>query len=90
MGLLENLRKPTLCGLALFDTVLALLGVYLLILLIRNQFELKLSLIEIVLISLIITIPLGVISHALLGIATPLNCKLGIANSNACKNVRKM
>jgi len=90
MGILSEMRRPTIFGLTIFDTILSIIGLYLLILLVRVQMKLGISLLTTFVLAILVAIPLSIIAHKLLDIPTPLTCKLGLFSSTKCIGVREM
>lgn len=87
MSLLADLRKHTMFGFTVFDTVLAfLMTMFIVYVIIRLSNPTVASLI----IALVVTIPLGVMIHYMTNTPTPLNCKLGLATAQQCVGIRRM
>lgn len=79
-NIITNLRSYRILGLALFDVVTAILGTVTLFVVAKLIWFPSLSTSTFVLAGVITAIPLGVVAHALLGINTTLNYRLGLSN----------
>ena len=71
MGVIEDLRKPRIANIALFDLILAML--------VTEILFRKANLPDYY--GVIATIPIGIVVHYLLGVNTQLNYMLGISQS---------
>jgi hypothetical protein len=76
--ILTTLRVPRIKGISIFDLVTAFLGMVLLALFIHKLGITTYSKFELVVIAILLTIPLGIIVHYVLGIHTVINSYLGL------------
>lgn len=75
MSLLKTLRTPRIGGIALFDLTTAFIGVFLVLWFLFPRVDKK----KLVAITLVITLPIGIVVHAMFHIPTMLNYYLGIS-----------
>lgn len=74
-----SIRKYRIFGIAIFDTVLALIGLVGLFLLARWKHFPNLSIWPFIITGIILTIPIGIFFHVLFGVNTTLNYRLGLS-----------
>lgn len=77
---IEEIRKNKIFGLAIFDLVLGMLGLVMVFILTRQLFFPKLPIQNFIFAAILLTIPLGIVSHVIFGIDTTLNYRLGLSN----------
>ena len=77
---LQQLRKYRIGGIALFDLVFAMIGTILIFMAIHKAHYGNLNGTRFVLAGILLTIPLGIFFHALFGIDTNLNHRIGLSN----------
>jgi len=76
---LQNLRRPRVCGLVVFDTLLALIGLIIVFIIAWKVYFSKLPFMNFVAVSVFILFPLAIFSHILVGVNTHLNYNLGLS-----------
>ncbi len=76
---LKTVRLPRVCGLVVFDTLVALIGLVIILIIAWKVHFRTLPLGNFVAVSLLILFPLAIFSHILAGVNTPLNYKLGLS-----------
>lgn len=76
---LAKIRSYRIFGLAIFDLVSALLGTILIVLWAKKKHFPDLPVQPFLWTALIVTIPLGVVTHILFGTNTTLNYRLGVS-----------
>ncbi len=77
--ILQNLRRPRICGIVVFDTVLALIGLIIVLIIAWKVHFSKLPFMNFVAVSVFILFPLAIFSHILVGVNTTLNYNLGLS-----------
>ena len=77
---LQELRRPRVCGLVVFDTLLALIGLIVILTIAWKVHFSKLPYMNFVIVSFLILFPLAIFSHILVGVDTTLNYKLGLSD----------
>ena len=76
---LQELRRPRVCGLVVFDTILALIGLVVILSIAWKVHFSKLPYINFAVVSFLILFPLAIFSHILVGVDTTLNYNLGLS-----------
>jgi glycopeptide antibiotics resistance protein len=76
---MDNIRDYRIFGVAIFDLVLASIGVVLLMLIFRQTFRPKSPALPYILAGLVVVIPIGIFVHAAFDVKTHLNWKLGLS-----------
>jgi hypothetical protein len=76
---MNQIRKYKIFGLAIFDLVSAILGMISIFIIIRTVRFPKLELWKFIIWAIIVTIPVGIVFHILLGVNTQLNYNLGLS-----------
>lgn len=77
---IQDLRKHKLFGLAIFDLVISLIFIIALFMISWKIHFKKLQWFKFVLAGILLTIPVGIVSHVLFGVDTQLNYNLGLSN----------
>ena len=77
---LQELRRPRVCGLVVFDTLLALIGLVVILTIAWKVHFRKLPYMNFVIVSFLILFPLAIFSHILVGVNTTLNYNLGLSD----------
>lgn len=77
---MKKLRSLRLFNIAVFDLVTAFLGMLLLFWLLHRVYYPHLNLGSFIIAALVLTIPVGILFHVLLGINTQLNYTLGLSD----------
>ena len=78
--ILQELRRPRVCGLVVFDTLLALIGLVVILTIAWKVHFRKLPYMNFVIVSFFILFPLAIFSHILVGVNTTLNYNLGLSD----------
>ncbi len=78
--ILQELRRPRVCGLVVFDTLLALIGLVVILTIAWKVHFRKLPYMNFVIVSFLILFPLAIFSHILVGVNTTLNYNLGLSD----------
>ena len=76
---LQELRRPRVCGLVVFDTLLALIGLVVILTIAWKVHFRKLPYMNFLIVSFLILFPLAIFSHILVGVNTTLNYNLGLS-----------
>ncbi len=79
MTTLQDLRRPRVCGLVVFDTLLALIGLVVILTIAWKVHFGKLPYMNFVVVAFLILFPLAIFSHILVGVNTTLNYNLGLS-----------
>jgi len=79
MAFLEQLRKPKVFGMAIFDLVTAFFGMVIIFYLAWKHHFSTLSFWPFGLSAVLLTLPVGIFIHVLFGVNTSLNYKLGLS-----------
>ena len=79
--MLEKIRSYRIFGLAIFDLVLALIGMIAVFLWAHRTFFPTLPVQNFVIAAVLLTIPVGIFTHVLFGTSTALNHLLGLSTS---------
>ena len=77
---IKKLRSHRIFGIALFDLILALIGTIIIFLIAKWKWFPHLKAINFVIAAVLLTIPLGIFFHVIIGRDTTLNYKLGLSN----------
>ena len=76
---LKSLRSFRIYGLAVFDIVGGIFGIICFMLILRHFFFPTLSTKSLLIVSILITIPIGILSHVIFRVNTRLNYLLGLS-----------
>ena len=76
---LQSLRRFRVCGIVVFDTLLALIGLVIIFTIAWKFHFSKLSYGNFVVASVLLVLPIAIFSHILVGTNTNLNYKLGLS-----------
>lgn len=76
---LQDLRRFRVCGIAMFDTFLALIGLIGIVTIAWKVHFNKLSYINFLVVAILLVFPLAIFSHVLVGVNTSLNYDLGLS-----------
>ena len=79
MVTIEALRKPRICGIAVFDLVTALIGMVIIFSIAWRLHFYSLSYLPFLGASLLLTLPVGIVVHVIVGVNTSLNSYLGLS-----------
>ena len=77
--ILQNLRRPRVCGLVVFDTLLALIGLAIVFTIAWKVHFSELPYRNFVVVTILLLFPLAIFSHILVGVNTTLNYHLGLS-----------
>ena len=75
-----SIRSYKIFGLSAIDLVLSLIGMIIVFFIAHKVFFNNLDLWKFILAAVLLTIPLGILFHAVFGVNTTLNYKLGLSN----------
>jgi hypothetical protein len=81
MSTIANLRKPKIFGLAVFDLVVAVIGMIAIFLVMWRWHFPTLNPWHFVLAAVLLTIPVGIVVHIIFGVDTALNSRLGLSEA---------
>jgi hypothetical protein len=81
MSTIANLRKPKIFGLAVFDLVVAVIGMIAIFLAMWHWHFPKLNPWHFVIAAVLLTIPVGIVIHIIFGVDTALNSRLGLSEA---------
>ena len=76
----QKLRETRLLGVALFDLVLAMIGMILLFILAWYYHFRNMAIWPFIIMAIILTVPIGIFFHVIFGIDTSINRRLGLSN----------
>jgi hypothetical protein len=76
---LKQLRSHRIFGIAIFDLVLSVIGMIVIFLIAKNAHFKQLKTWPFILAAILLAIPVGIVSHILVGTNTNLNYKLGLS-----------
>ena len=76
---IQELRSYRIFGIAIFDLVLGMLGLCLVFLYIHYRYYSNLDKRPFIIAGILLTIPVGIVSHMLFGVNTTLNYRLGLS-----------
>lgn len=79
MTLIDRLRQFRILNIAVFDLVTSFIGILLLSLILRSLFFPTYSKQKTILIAILLTLPIGIVTHYMFGIKTVLNTYIGLS-----------